>query len=276
MLAQASVSGSPSFPIIVFDDEAAISLEAVAPLAARLGHGLTGSDSVYGLLQDWPRNFAALSAVVAALDDAQLGKYTRSAFTALEFFELGAPIPAPRQLFRGGAEFACIPASTLAGPRAKVPIPPGQSSLTAGLALGMVVGAPTYRATDEEAALSVAGFVACTQYRDAAGAMLAPAFLPTGPYFVPTPFCPAQMQGRISFNGETAIDSELTRGAAVEVLRQVSAHCHLFPGDLVTLPMGRAGDIPLGEGDIIEAAISGLGQQTTNIMLESSHAHSRD
>lgn len=275
MLAQASVSGSPSFPIIVLDDEAAISVEAVAPLAARLGHGLTGADSIYGLLQDWPRNFGALQAVVAALDDAQLGKYTRSAFTALEFFELGAPIPAPRQVFRAEAEFACVPASTIAGPRAKVPMPPGQSSLSAGLALGIVVGAPTYRASAAEAALSVAGFVACSQYRDGGGAMLAPAFLPTGPYFVPAPFCP-EMQGRISFNGETAIDSALGQAAAVEALRQVSAQCHLFPGDLVTLPMGRPGDIPLGEGDIIEAAISGLGQQTTNIMLESSHADSRD
>lgn len=276
VMAMATISGSPPFPILVLDDEAAISVAAVASLAARLGTGLTGAESIHGLLQDWSRNFEALSRVVTALDDAELGKYTRSAFAALEFFDLLAPIPVPRQIFEVQHAVTCRPVSSLAGPRAKVPMPPDSTHLTAGTSLAAVVGAPSYRATHDEAAQSVAGLMVATRYRDSAGGAVAPALLPTGPYFVPMQFCPPELTARIAFNGETGVDSVATSAAAISALQKVSRECHLFPGDLVLMPLGDQGNIALGDGDIVETAIAGLGQQTTNIMMESTHANSRD
>jgi hypothetical protein len=270
-LATASVSGSPAFALIVLDDEAAISVEAVAPLAARLGHGLTGTDSLHGLLQDWTRNFVALQAVVAALDDAELGKYVRSDVTALEFFDLHAPLPAQRQVFVSNT---MQPATTIAGPRAKIPIPQGVSNLQAGLALAVIVGAPMYQATREEAQNAIAGYCVATRYTTPDGDTWAPAFLPTGPFLLPAPFADQELDGRISFNGETGQNGSLSQSAAIDAIRNVSKRAQLFPGDLIICPMGDICPTRLGDGDIIEAGIAGLGRQTTNIMVESKHANS--
>lgn len=272
----ATVNGSPPFPILVLDNEAAISVDAVAPLAARLGVGLTGTGSVYDLLQDWQRNFAALCRAVRALDDAELGKYTRSAFAALEFFDVLAPISSPRQIFKVNNGISCRPVSALAGPRAKVPLPPDASYLTAGTDLAVVVGAPAYKASEQEVRLSVAGLMVATQYRTDNGCEIGPALLPTGPYFVPLPFCPDALVGRIAFNGESSIDFSADISQVSDAVRQVSAVCHLFPGDLIVFPVGERGSAPLSDGDIVETAIADLGQQTTNIIVESKHANPGD
>ena len=169
VLATASISGSPAFPLVVLDDEAAIAVAALAPLAAKLGHGLSGSESLHGLLQDWDRNRAGLGAAVQALDDAELGKYTRSSVTALEFFDLLAPLSGARQVLQVGDQTELRPSSTLAGPRAKVPMPPGEVALHAGLALGVVIGAPCYRASVDEAQHAIAGLTVATTYQSANG-----------------------------------------------------------------------------------------------------------
>ena len=274
VLATASISGSPAFPLIVLDDEAAISVAALAPLAAKLGHGLSGSDSLHGLLQDWDRNRAGLSAAVQALDDAELGKYTRSSVTALEFFDLLAPLSGARQVICASETVDARPSSSLAGPRAKVPMPPGETTLHAGLALGVVIGAPCYQASAHEARHAIAGLSVVTTYQSAKGETWCPGFLPYGPYIVPLPFCDDTLNGRIAFNGETGHDGTAAQADAIGAVRRAAARCQLFPGDLIILPMGAISGIPLGDGDIIETAIAGLGQQTTNIMVESKHAHS--
>ena len=269
-LATASISGSPAFPLLVLDDEAAISVSAIAPLAARLGQGLSGADTLHGLLQDWTRNLAGLTAVVAALDDAELGKYARSYVTALEFFDLHAPLAAQRQVFVADD---MQPATTIAGPQAKVPLPAGVQTLEAGLALAVVMSAPTYNATFEETQRSVAGLAVATQYRTDTGETWSPAFLPTGPLFVPWGFTTEVLTGRISFNGETGRDGTLDLSDAIAAVQGISARAQLFPGDLIICRMGDFCEHPLGDGDIIETAIAGLGRQTTNIMVESKYAH---
>ena len=272
-LAQANISGSPAFPLIVLDDEAAISLDAAAPLAARLGHAFSDIGSLQGLLNDWDRSLPALRAVVSALDDPELGKYVRSSVTALEFFDCHAPLPAQRQVIVAGEKAEMVPATTLAGPTAKIPIPPSETSLVAGLAIAIVIGAPTYRATPDEAAQAIAGLTVATRYQTIGGDTWAPAFLPTGPYILPFEFAEADLGGRISFNGETGQDGTFSKADAIAATATVSARCQLFPGDLIICPMGPMGTTPLGDGDIIETAIAGLGRQTTNIMVESKHAN---
>jgi len=274
VLAMATMSGSPEFPIVVLDDEAAISVSALAPLSARLGQGLTGMGSLFGLLQDWQRNFLALCQAVMALDDQSLGKYTRSSVTALAFFDLVAPIAQPRQAFCWTDHLASRPVSMLAGPQAKVPMPPDADSLVVRSELGIVVGAPCYRAQGAEAQDAVAGFMVSTHFWDQGAPGLAPATAPTGPYFVPKAFAPSVLNGNISFNGETLMESTFQRDQADESLLRASAHCQLFPGDVMAVPLSDYGTTPLGDGDIIETAISGLGQQKTNIMVEGNHANS--
>lgn len=274
VLATASISGSPAFPLIVLDDEAAISVAALAPLAAKLGHGLSGSDSLHGLLQDWDRNWVGLSSAVQALDDAELGKYTRSSVTALEFFDLLAPLSGARQVFYAAERIEGRPCSSLAGPRAKVPMPAGETALHAGLALGAVIGAPCYQASESEARHAIAGLTVVTIYQGAKGETWCPGFLPVGPYFVPLPFCDNTLTGRIAFNGETGQDGAVAQADAISAVQRTSARCQLFPGDLIIVPLGSISGTPLSDGDIIETAIAGLGQQTTNIMVESKHAHS--
>ena len=274
VLAMATMSGSPVFPIVVLDDEAAISVDALAPLAARLGHGLTRQESVFDLLQDWQRNFPALCQAVMALDDQSLGKYTRSAVSALEFFELVAPIARPRQAFCMDRDLASRPVSQLAGPTAKIPMPPGADSLMARAEIGLVVGAPCYLASAIEASQALAGFVVSTHFWDQRYNSFAPATAPIGPYFVPKAFTPETLSVNIAFNGEDSIESSFNQRAAKKCLQQVSSKCQLFPGDLIAVPLGEFGSPQLGDGDIIETAISGLGQQKTNVVVEGSHANS--
>ncbi|MGC3982284.1 MAG: fumarylacetoacetate hydrolase family protein [Steroidobacteraceae bacterium] len=61
-----SVAGSPAFAGIVVD-ERVLALNGLKTLAAKLGHPLQG-DTTQDLLVHWESNFAALQAVVAALD----------------------------------------------------------------------------------------------------------------------------------------------------------------------------------------------------------------
>lgn len=272
-LATARISGSPAFPLVILDDEAAISLEALAPLAAKLGQALTHTATLQGVLQDWDRNFTALCAAVSGLNDPAMGKYARSSVTAIEFFDLQAPLAMQRQVYFAGDPISLQPATALAGPKAKVPIPPGADHLMAGLAMAIVIGAPTYRPTEAEAQGAIAGYAVATRYCLPNGDTWAPTFLPIGPMLVPAPFCAAQTQGRIAFNGETGRDGAFGTDQAVAAIREVAMRAQLFPGDLIICPMGEFCDQGLRDGDIIETAIAGLGQQTTNIMVESKHAH---
>jgi len=275
-LAMASISASPSFPIILLDDEAAISVDAVAPLASKLGQGLTGKDSLHGLLQNWDANFAALRAIVTGLDDHDIGKYVRSSVTAIEFFDLHAPVASQRQVFLAAVDITMLPATTIAGPKAKVPMPAGATSLVAGLALAIVIGAPAYRATKAEASAAIAGYSVATRYRTQDGESWSPAFLPIGPMMLPRDHAEIQMTGRISFNGETGMDGTIDQKTAIAAVERITARVQLFPGDIIICPMGDFCTSPLNEGDIIETAIAGLGQQTTNIIVESKHAHPRN
>jgi hypothetical protein len=285
-LAQLRISSSPAFPAIVLDDAAVIPVDAVLPLAARLGLALTEADSLDGLLRNWDHNFQALCAVVMALDDAEAGKYFRSAVSSLEFFTQDAPLSAPRQILSQNtlADGNFIPrlASTLVGPSAKVLIPPQSDGLWAEAKLGAVIARPLHRATLQEAEDAIAGYVTLSDYtvaadweaRNTLAAKQGPTLLAAGPYLLPAAFADDQqnLQCVISFNGESRLEWSGPQIAPIaRTLSELSQQVQLFPGDLVAVGPKHSptGQTRLEDGDIIEAAVSGLGRQTTNTIRES-------
>lgn len=289
VLGMFTVSGSPAFPALVLDDEAAISIDAVAPLAASLGLALTGADSVFGLLQNWEHNYLALSATVMALNDAAAGKYYRSAFTAVEFLTPVAPLATSRQVLCetfGAAgepsEFVPKLASTVVGPKAKIHLPRHCRRVVAQPKIGVVIGHPTYGMHAENAATAIAGYVTVTDVfaldaHSRLGAYSAPSFLPIGPYFVPHAFAGNvdALDMRLVVNGEWAIEVNLSRRShdLAETVARISREVQLFPGDIICCGFDHsealAGRHGLGDGDILETAVHGLGQQTLNAMRTS-------
>lgn len=295
VLGMFTVSGSPIFPAIVIDDEAVISIDTIKPLAASVGYALTGTESIFGLLQNWDHNFTGLSGAVMALNDGKLGKYYRSHFTSLEFFEPAAPIAEPRQIFcevtgmtkEHSPRFVSKLPSTVSGPKAKILVAKGVEHLVAEVKLGTVISRPTYRVNESDAGASIAGYITVTDITrldfiaengpiDWLVAKSGPTYMPTGPYFVPAAFAGdiRDMQLAISFNGET-----MTAGTGAQMSQQpaeqiasVSSACQLFAGDIICagiqLKDGLASLPCIGDGEIIETAISGLGQQVTNSMKE--------
>ena len=285
-LAQLRISSSPAFPAIVLDDAAVIPVDAILPLAAQLGFALSEPDSLDGLLRNWDHNFHALAATVSALDDAERGKYFRSAVSSIDFFTVDNPIAAPRQILCQStlSDGSIQPrlASTLVGPNGKVLVPPGSEGLWGEVKLGVVVSQPLHRATTQQAATAIAGYVTVSDYTDAtqwtAGNALAakqgPTLLAVGPYFLPAQFMlnQAGLDARLPVNGETCTGFEGSDIAPVaETLAALSHDIQFFPGDLLCLgPQIQSGNLELlGDGDIVEAAISGLGRQTTNTIRES-------
>lgn len=289
VLGMFTVSGSPAFPALVLDDEAAISVDAIAPLAASLGMALTGTESVFGLLQNWDHNFRALAATVLALDDAVAGKYYRSAFTAVEFLTPVAPLAASRQVLcetfdgkQGASEFIPKLASAIVGPKAKIHLPRHCQHVVAQPRIGVVIGRPAYELGAERAASAIAGYLTVTDVLalDAPsllGMHSAPSFLPIGPYFVPRAFAGHgdALDMRLTVNGEWAIAANLAARSETlaETAARLTQEVQLFPGDIVCCGVDHrdafAGRTGLGDGDIIEMAVRGLGQQTLNSMRTS-------
>lgn len=287
-----TVSGSPAFPALILGDDAAISIDSIAPLAARIGLALTGKESISGLLQNWDHNFRALKATVAALADPVAGKYFRSALTATEFLVPCAPVDTPRQIFSeltglgesGLPRFISRPASTLVGPKAKVHLPNRAGKVVGEVKVGIVIGGPAYQSEMEEARDAIAGYLTVTDItlvsEDMDTGFTAkshPSFLPTGPYFVPAAFAgaPDSMEMNLIVNGESSLPSNTAqrRESLVGSVARLSKDVQLFPGDLICCGV-ESGPVltkrtAFGDGDIIETAIHGLGQQTLNAMRPS-------
>lgn len=289
VLGMFTVSGSPAFPAIVLDDQAAIAIDAIAPLAAASGRALTCAHSVLGLLENWDHNFQALCATVMALDDAQAGKYFRSAFTSIEFLTPVAPLAAPRQVLGevfgvedGASAFMPRLVSSVVGPKAKIHLPRSARHVVAQPRIGVVIGRPAYELGDDDAGSAIAGYltvtdVVATDAPSPLGALSSPSFLPIGPYFVPKAFAgdADSLDMRLLVNGERAIEARLPdrRETLASTIGRLSREVQFFPGDIVccgVAPRAPLSSQPgLGDGDILEIAVRGLGQQTLNAMRTS-------
>nr|WP_254716769.1 fumarylacetoacetate hydrolase family protein [Actinomadura sp. WMMB 499] len=96
-----------------------------------------------------------------------------------------------------------------------------------------------------------------------------PTFLPTGPFIVPAQFVPdpSRLRLTLKLNGRTMQD-ETAADMIFDVARLVaeaSASVRLLPGDLILTgsPKGNGGHWKrfLRAGDVLEAAIEGIGAQ---------------
>ena len=137
-------------------------------------------------------------------------------------------------------------------------------------------------ATLQEAEDAIAGYVTLSDYTVAAdweagntlAAKQGPTLLAAGPYLLPAAFADDQqnLQCVISFNGESRLEWSGPQIAPIaRTLSKLSQQVQLFPGDLVAVGPKHSptGQTRLEDGDIIEAAVSGLGRQTTNTIRES-------
>jgi 2,4-didehydro-3-deoxy-L-rhamnonate hydrolase len=174
--------------------------------------------------------------------------------------------------------------SSIAGPRDDLVIPQFSAKLDWEIELGVVIGAPTYQVSRQEALASVAGYMLVNDltardrvHRKDPGALgpdwLASkggvGFLPTGPYFVPKQFiADAQnLSMRLMVNGEVMQD-DTTADMTFDIARQIehiSSYVRMRPGDLLCTGSPAGNGVARGRflqpGDVMEAEIDGLGRQ---------------
>lgn len=96
-----SVAGSPAFAGVMVD-ERVIALHALKPLAVKLGQPLQG-DTVQDVLVNWTHNFAALQAIVAALDTPAASAVIKAAVPVAQL-QTQAPWQ-PRNIFCASANY---------------------------------------------------------------------------------------------------------------------------------------------------------------------------
>ncbi len=211
---------------------------------------------------------------------------------------IGAPIPRPSSVICIGMNYAAhaaesgsdpptVPvmflktANTVSGPNDPVQIPRGSLKTDWEVELAIVIGRRTsYLDSPADSIDHIAGFTVCDDLSERAfqlevsggqwskGKSCA-GFTPTGPWLVtPDEIDHRHVRLRSWVNGEPRQDSmtaDLIFGVD-EIVHHLSQYLVLEPGDLVLTgtPEGVAlsGRFPyLGEGDVVEIEIEGLGRQ---------------
>jgi 2-keto-4-pentenoate hydratase/2-oxohepta-3-ene-1,7-dioic acid hydratase in catechol pathway len=174
--------------------------------------------------------------------------------------------------------------SSIAGPCDDLVLPEYSNRMDWEIELGVVMGAPTYQVSRDDAAAHIAGYLLVNDltardqvFRKDPGAVgpdwLAAkgglGFLPTGPYFVPRQFIadPQDLAMRLLVNGEVMQD-DTTADMTFDIARQIehiSSYVRMRPGDLLCTGTPAGNGITRGRflqpGDVMEAEIEGLGRQ---------------
>lgn len=158
------------------------------------------------------------------------------------------------------------------------------------LELVVVIGAPAFRVSREEALSHVAGYTIANDITtrdlvfrkdmkeigtDWYRAKNAPGFLPTGPFLVPAPFVdPTDLNLRLELNGEVMQDAS-TSDLLFDIPALISGASQtspLLPGDLLLTgsPAGNGQHWKrfLRDGDVMTGSIEGLGTQVVRCVAE--------
>ncbi|TWF95502.1 fumarylacetoacetate hydrolase family protein [Saccharopolyspora dendranthemae] len=186
--------------------------------------------------------------------------------------------------------FAGLPAA-ICGPDDDVLLPAESSKVDWEVELTAVIGKTAHRVPRERALEHVAGFTACNdisardlqfppEHRPLGGdwirAKNRPTFLPTGPFITPVEVLGdyRDLQITLDLNGERK-QSDVPANLLFDVeaiIAAASAATTLYPGDLVLTgsPAGNGGKWQrwLEPGDVLEAAISGIGAQRNTCVQE--------
>ena len=190
--------GGPAFAGLVLEGRV-IAAAALASLCAKLGHQLRQPESELGLLDEWPRNFAALEAAAEAIRRNEAAELP---FIAEAQLQVLPPVNLPQQIFCSGANYKkhvvdLIVAqggphlegkspqerqawgmqmmderaekgrpfvftklpSSIIGPFDTIMLPPEVKQADWELELGVIVGKPARRVGREQALDYVAGYV---------------------------------------------------------------------------------------------------------------------
>jgi 2-keto-4-pentenoate hydratase/2-oxohepta-3-ene-1,7-dioic acid hydratase in catechol pathway len=181
--------------------------------------------------------------------------------------------------------------SALTGPYDDIVLPDRGSKHDWELELAAVIGPTARNLTRENALDHVAGYTICNDittrslvYRsdlkaigtDWFAAKNSPTFLPTGPYLVPAAFAgdPAGLRVTLKHNQITRQDESVADMLfdLPAILSYITSVTRLWPGDLVLTgsPAGNGAHwgVFLGEGDLIESEITGLGTQRNRCVRE--------
>ncbi|WP_158866952.1 fumarylacetoacetate hydrolase family protein [Leifsonia sp. AG29] len=165
------------------------------------------------------------------------------------------------------------------------------------LELAVVIGAPAFRVSREEALDHVAGYTICNDITtrdlvfrkdmkeigtDWYRSKNAPGFLPTGPFLVPTPFVdPSSLNLRLELNGEVMQDAS-TDDLLFDLPALISGASQtmpLLPGDLLLSgsPAGNGQHWKrfLRDGDVMTGSIEGLGTQVVRCVDEKKEERQR-
>lgn len=188
-----------------------------------------------------------------------------------------------------GEPFVFIKAvSAIVGANDPVPLPEGVTRPDWELELGVVIGRPARHVKRDAALDYVAGYTIVNDITardrishkemrfDWLKGKSQPGFLPFGPYLVPAPFIrdPQKLQLTLKLNGQTMQDessADMIYGVA-RLIEYLSTHVQLLPGDLICTgsPAGNGAHYNrfLRAGDVMEAAIDGLGSQRNLCVAE--------
>ncbi len=269
-----AVSGSPPFSTLIFDDGAAVALEALAPLITRLNLSLPRA-SVFELVQHWDRTLPQLVDLVQTLAYADEARGHRAAFQSEEFLTAQRLLPEARQVYRvRETDTALIPTSAQGAAAGRIRLDDNLRKGRVGLCLAAVIGRMCHKADTETARASIAGWTMATEIvrPDRTGFVrnAAPGSVFLGPMMVPAIFggdltgvtyLLALMTNPVQ-QGDFA---DLARTAPDQIAR-LSHDALLLPGDVVILGDDPVGDAPDAEHiDVVEAMAKGLGRQIISL-----------
>lgn len=185
--------------------------------------------------------------------------------------------------------FIGLPACVV-GDDVPLDLPPYSDRHDWELELAVVIGAPAFRVSRQEAMTHVAGYTIVNDITtrdlvfrkdmkeigtDWYRAKNAPGFLPTGPFLVPAPFVdPTALALRLELNGNVMQDAT-TADLLFDIPALVSGASQtmpLLPGDLLLTgsPAGNGAHWGrlLRDGDIMTGSIAGLGTQVVTCSAE--------
>ncbi|MFD5235525.1 fumarylacetoacetate hydrolase family protein [Streptomyces tendae] len=181
--------------------------------------------------------------------------------------------------------------SAITGPYDDVVLPAWAEKPDWELELAAVIGRPAHQVSVEEALGHVAGYTIANDLTDRATVFRrdmpqigtdwlrsknAPGFTPLGPWIVPAASVgdTGDLRLTLKLNGETMQD-ESTKDMIFDVARMVSyasQTARLLPGDLVLTGSPAGNGMHWGrllrDGDVMDAAITGLGAQRTRCVAE--------
>ncbi|MFF7331851.1 fumarylacetoacetate hydrolase family protein [Streptomyces sp. NPDC008150] len=261
-------------------------------------------DTVYPVLPEEPRHMA--DAVRDLVADGTAARVLRADVpgVALADVELLSPLTAPQKIVCIGLNYAdhiretgletpsaplafVKTAHTLTGPTAPVRVARGTTAqLDWEAELAVVVGRTARNVTAEQAAEHVFGYTVANDV-SARDAQFADGqwfrgknfddFCPLGPWIVTADEVPDPQDLAVTarVNGTTVQDSstkEMIFGVA-ETIAYLSRFMTLFPGDVIAtgtphgVGMGRDPQLWLGDGDVVEVVVEGIGLLRNQVVV---------